>query len=62
VAKQRLFEVGGRQVKVTNLEKVLYPAAGFTKADVIDYYIEVSCVLLPHVKDRPISPAQLGPH
>jgi hypothetical protein len=29
VAKRILFEVGGRQVKVTNLEKVLYPAAGF---------------------------------
>jgi bifunctional non-homologous end joining protein LigD len=55
VAKPSFLEVGGRQVKVSNLEKVLYPATGFTKADVIDYYIDVSSVLLPHLKDRPIS-------
>jgi bifunctional non-homologous end joining protein LigD len=55
VAKQSFIEIGGRKVKVSNLEKVLYPATGFTKADVINYYIEASSVLLPHLKDRPIS-------
>ena len=55
MAKQSLMEVGGRQVKVSNLEKVLYPATGFTKADVINYYIDAASALLPHLKDRPIS-------
>ncbi|HEX3444207.1 MAG TPA: non-homologous end-joining DNA ligase [Chthoniobacterales bacterium] len=49
------FEVNGKRVKVSNLQKVFYPATGFTKADVIDYYKRVSPVLLPHLKDRPIS-------
>ena len=47
--------VGDRVLKLTNLEKVLYPAAGFTKAQVIDFYIRVSPWLLPHLKDRPIT-------
>jgi len=55
VAKQSVLEVGGKQVKVTNLDKILYPVTGFTKAEVINYYIDVSPVLLPHLKDRPIS-------
>jgi bifunctional non-homologous end joining protein LigD len=56
VAKESLLEVSGKHVKVSNLDKVFYPAAGFTKGDVIDYYRDVSPVLLPHLKDRPISP------
>lgn len=52
---QSFLEVDGKQVKVTNLEKVLYPATSFTKGDVIDYYIAISPVLLPHLKNRPIS-------
>jgi bifunctional non-homologous end joining protein LigD len=55
VAKQSFLEVSGKQVKVSNLDKVFYPSIGFTKADVIDYYMAVSDVLLPHLKDRPIS-------
>jgi bifunctional non-homologous end joining protein LigD len=55
VAKQTFLEVNGKQVKVSNLDKVFYPATGFTKSDVINYYIDVSAVLLPHLKDRPIS-------
>ena len=49
------LEVNGKQLKVSNLPKVLYPATGFTKKDVIDYYTKVSPILLPHLKDRPIS-------
>jgi bifunctional non-homologous end joining protein LigD len=48
-------EVGGRQLILTNLGKVLYPAAGFTKAQVIDYYLRVSPVLLPHLAGRPLT-------
>lgn len=53
--QQNYWEVNGKRVKVSNLQKVLYPATGFTKADVIDYYTKISPVLLPHLKDRPIS-------
>jgi bifunctional non-homologous end joining protein LigD len=49
------LEIEGRKVDVTNLDKVFYPKAGFTKGQVIDYYIRVAEVLLPHLKDRPIS-------
>lgn len=47
--------VGGRDVKVTNLGKVLYPAAGFTKGEVIEYYSRVAATMLPHLADRAIS-------
>ena len=53
-AKQSLT-VEGREVPVTNLDKVLYPAASFTKAQVIDYYIRVAPYLLPHLEDRPVT-------
>jgi bifunctional non-homologous end joining protein LigD len=49
------LEVAGRKVDVSNLDKIFYPKVGFTKGQVIDYYIRVSEVLLPHLKDRPIS-------
>lgn len=49
------LEVNGKRVKVSNLRKVFYPATGFTKGDVIDYYMRISPVLLPHLKNRPIS-------
>ncbi len=52
-AKQAL-EIEGRAVPVSNLEKRLYPS-GFTKAQVIDFYIRVSRWLLPHVQDRPVT-------
>jgi len=45
-------EVEGHTLKLSNLDKVLYPAAGFTKAEVIDYYARVAPVLLPHLADR----------
>lgn len=49
------LDVNGTKVPVSNLEKVLYPKAGFTKGDVINYYVQVSSVLLPHLKNRPIT-------
>lgn len=49
------MEVGGQKLPVSNLDKVLYPNAGFTKGQVIDYYIRISQVLLPHLKNRPIT-------
>ena len=47
--------VEGRKIPVSNLQKVLYPKAGFTKGQVIDYYIRIAPVLLPHLKDRPLT-------
>jgi bifunctional non-homologous end joining protein LigD len=48
-------EVDGRTLALSNLEKVLYPAAGFTKGQVIDYYARIAPVMLPHLKSRPIT-------
>jgi bifunctional non-homologous end joining protein LigD len=48
-------EVEGRQLILTNLGKVLYPETGFTKAQVIDYYLRVAPVLLPHLAGRPLT-------
>ena len=49
------LEIDGRKLKLSNLDKVLYPSSGFTKGQVIDYYIRVSRFLLPHLKDRPVT-------
>lgn len=56
MAKQESFiEVEGRQIKLSNLDKVLYPKAGFTKGQVVDYYIRIAPVLLPHLAGRPLT-------
>lgn len=47
-----VVEVEGHPLKLSNLDKVLYPATGFTKAEVIDYYARVAPVLLRHCGDR----------
>ena len=48
-------EVEGRRLTLSNLEKVLYPQAGFTKAQLIDYYVRIAPVLLPHLRGRPLT-------
>lgn len=47
--------VEGRKLAVSNLDKVLYPKAGFTKGQLINYYIQIAPVLLPHLRDRPLT-------
>jgi len=47
--------VEGRQLKVSNIDKVLYPASGFTKGQVIDYYSRIAPVLLPHLRRRALT-------
>jgi bifunctional non-homologous end joining protein LigD len=54
-AQQLITEVDGQTLKLTNLGKVLYPTTGFTKAEVIDYYLQVAPLLLPHLSDRPLT-------
>lgn len=47
--------VDGRSIKLTNLDKVLYPVTGTTKAEVISYYAQVAEVMLPHLRQRPVT-------
>ena len=47
--------VEGRRVRLTHLEKVLYPQTGFTKAEAVDYYAAVAGALLPHLAGRPLT-------
>src|SRR5690606_4323510 len=42
----------GREVRLTNLEKVFWPESGITKGDLIQYYAEIAPALLPHLRDR----------
>jgi bifunctional non-homologous end joining protein LigD len=56
VAKEEsIVEIDGREIKLSNLGKVLYPKAGFTKGQVIDYYVRIGPALLPHLQDRPLT-------
>jgi bifunctional non-homologous end joining protein LigD len=48
-------EIQGRHLSLTNLEKILYPAAGFTKKDVIDYYARIAPAILPHLAGRALT-------
>jgi len=55
VSNATVVEVGGQKLSLTNLDKVLYPATGFTKGQVIDYYVRIAPVLLPHLVGRPLT-------
>lgn len=48
-------EVGGRTLRLSNLDKVLYPEAGTTKAEVIDYYARIAPAMVPHLADRGVT-------
>ncbi|MGH9662929.1 MAG: non-homologous end-joining DNA ligase, partial [Bryobacteraceae bacterium] len=47
--------IDGHRLKFTNLNKLYYPKEGYTKRDVLEYYDAVSRLILPHLKDRPLS-------
>ncbi|WP_431801191.1 ATP-dependent DNA ligase [Microbacterium sp. bgisy203] len=51
----QLVEIDGRRLRLTNLDKVLYPTSGTTKGEVIDYYARVAHVMLPHLRGRPVT-------
>src|SRR5580698_795751 len=53
--KPQIVEIGGKHLSLTNLDKVLYPAAGFTKGQVVDYYARIAPVLVPHLTGRPLT-------
>src|SRR6478736_5026821 len=52
---EQLVRIDGRRLRLTNLEKVLYPASGTTKGEVIDYYSRIAPALIPHVVGRPVT-------
>jgi bifunctional non-homologous end joining protein LigD len=55
VGTDRKVEVDGRELKLTNLDKVLYPKAGFTKGEVVDYYAKVAPAIVPHLSGRAVT-------
>jgi bifunctional non-homologous end joining protein LigD len=55
VGQDRQVEVDGRRLKLTNLDKVLYPEAGFTKGEVVDYYAKVAPAIVPHLTGRALT-------
>jgi bifunctional non-homologous end joining protein LigD len=55
LSPDHIVEIGGRQLKLTNLDKVFYPATGFTKGQVIDYYARIAPVLVPHLAGKPLT-------
>jgi bifunctional non-homologous end joining protein LigD len=50
-----VVEIDGKRLSLTNLEKVLYPQTGFTKGQVIDYYARIAPVLVPQLKEHPLT-------
>ncbi len=55
MAAKTTLKVGSKKVEVSSLDKVFYPATGFTKGEVIDYYVNIGSVMLPHLKGRPVT-------
>ncbi|UUT35491.1 non-homologous end-joining DNA ligase [Microbacterium elymi] len=52
---EQLVQIGGRRLRLSRLDKVLYPATGTTKGEVIDYYTRIAPLLLPHITGRPVT-------
>jgi bifunctional non-homologous end joining protein LigD len=55
VGDSSVVEIQGRELKLSNLHKVLYPVTGFTKKDVIDYYVRIAPAILPHISGRALT-------
>ncbi|HET8822118.1 MAG TPA: non-homologous end-joining DNA ligase [Thermoleophilaceae bacterium] len=55
MAARVTVDVAGKQLSLSNLDKVMYPSVGFTKGQVIDYYTRVAPAVLPHLQDRPLT-------
>ena len=53
--ERQMVDVEGRQVRVSHLEKVMYPSTGMTKAEVMNYLVQVAPALLPQLRDRPVT-------
>ena len=55
MATSQQVEVDGRELKLTNLDKVLYPETGFSKGEVVDYYAKVAPAIIPHLQGRALT-------
>jgi bifunctional non-homologous end joining protein LigD len=55
VGEDRTVEVDGRELKLTNLDKAMYPKAGFTKGEMVDYYAKAAPALIPHLSGRAVT-------
>jgi bifunctional non-homologous end joining protein LigD len=55
MTKNKTLDIGGKSIPVSNLDKIYYPKAGFTKGEMIAYYIKIAPLLVPHLKDRPLT-------
>jgi bifunctional non-homologous end joining protein LigD len=55
VGETRQVEVDGRELRLTNLDKVLYPETGFTKGEMVDYYAKVAPAIVPHLSGRAVT-------
>jgi bifunctional non-homologous end joining protein LigD len=53
--KKQIIEVEGRELAISNVDKVYFPESGFTKGEVIAFYSEIAEVILPHLRDRPLT-------
>ena len=55
MTKKQIIKVGSRELSISNLDKVYYPESGFTKGQVITFYSDIADVILPHLRDRPLT-------
>ncbi len=55
MVERQTVEIAGRKLSISNLDKVLYPVVGFTKAQIIDYYVRVAPYMLPHLTGRALT-------
>ena len=55
MTQKQQIEVDGRELTISNLDKVFFPESGFTKGEVIRFYSEIADAILPHLRDRPLT-------
>src|ERR1043165_2617403 len=53
--KKQLIQIDGRELALSNLEKVYFPESGFTKGEVIEFYSDIAEHILPPLRDRPLT-------
>src|SRR5678815_4810925 len=53
--EKQQIEIGGRELTISNVEKVFYSEDGFTKGEVIRFYSDIADAILPHLRDRPLT-------
>jgi bifunctional non-homologous end joining protein LigD len=54
-SSHQVVDVDGRRLRISNLDKVMYPETGMTKGEVISYYADIAATMLPHIAGRPVT-------